>query len=119
MNRGDQLVERAANRLQELANQFAAEGGAKAKLAEELAQDAAFVRKLKPSLMRARLKGEAPTDTKPSQGVVAPSSPQLGGRPKPKGKGGPNPLLVIGIAFAVGIAAAKLIDWRGHAHPRD
>ena len=118
MNRADQLVERAADRLQELANQFAAEGGPKAKLAGELAEDAAFVRKLKPSLMRARLRGEAPTDQKPGEGVVAPAGPQLGERPKPRGKGGPNPLVVIGIAFAVGIVAAKLIDWRGHAHPR-
>jgi hypothetical protein len=49
---------------------------------------------------------------------VAPSGPQLE-RPK-KGAGeGPNPFLVIGVAFAAGIFVAKLIDWRGHAHPRD
>ena len=118
MSRADQLVERAADRLQELANQFAAEGGSKAKLADELAEDAAFVRKLKPSLMKARLRGEAPTDQKPGEGVVAPSGPQMRRR-KPPGKGGPNPLVVIGVAFVVGIAAAKLIDWRGHAHPRN
>ena len=118
MSRGDQLVERAADRLQELANQFAAEGGSKAKLADELAEDAAFVRKLKPSLMKARLRGEAPTDQKPGEGVVAPSGPQLGQRPKSRGKDGPNPFVVVGVAFVVGIAVAKLIDWRGHAHPR-
>lgn len=117
MSRADQLVERAADRLQKLANQFAAEGGSKAKLADELAEDAAFVRKLKPSLMKARLRGEAPTNQKPGEGTVAPSAPQVS-RPKPPGKDGPNPFLVIGVAFVVGIAAAKLIDWRGHAHPR-
>jgi hypothetical protein len=26
---------------------------------------------------------------------------------------------VIGVAFAAGVVLAKLIDWRGHAHPRD
>jgi hypothetical protein len=36
---------------------------------------------------------------------------------RPRG-GGPNPWLVIGAAFAAGILAAKVIDWRGHAHPR-
>jgi hypothetical protein len=119
MNRADRLVDRAANRLQRLARDFAADGGAKGQVAQELAADAAFLRKLKPSLMRARLRGEAPTNTKPDEGVVAPSAPQLGARPKPARAGGPNPLLVVGAAFVVGIAVAKLIDWRGHAHPRD
>ena len=30
-----------------------------------------------------------------------------------------NPFLVIGIALATGILLAKIVDWRGHAHPRD
>jgi hypothetical protein len=78
-----------------------------------------FVRKLKPSLIAARARGEAPTGQPPGSGTVAPSSPQLGQRPKPPRTGGPNPWLVVAAAFAVGIAVAKLIDWRGHAHPRD
>ncbi len=45
---------------------------------------------------------------------AAPSGPQLGKRPKPA-----NPFLVLGIAFTLGIALAKWIDWRSHAHPRD
>jgi len=118
MTKGDALVDRAANRLQELANRAAAEGGVKAKLAPELADDAAFVRKLKPSLIRARIKGRAPTNQKPGEGTIAPSAPQLGERPKPKG-GGPNPFVVIGVALAAGVLLAKVIDWRGHAHPRD
>jgi hypothetical protein len=117
VNRGDQLVELAADRLQGLANSFAAKGGSHAKLAEELADDAAFLRKLKPSLMLARFRGEAPKNQKPEQGVVAPSGPQLS--PAPKKRGGPNPFLVVGAAFVVGVAVAKFVDWRGHAHPRD
>jgi hypothetical protein len=118
MNVGDRLVDRFADRLQRVANDFAAAGGTKAQFADELAGDAAFVRKLKPSLMVARFRGEAPTHTKPEQGVVAPSGPQLGTRPNPAKQGGPNPFIVVGAAFVAGIAFAKLVDWRGHAHPR-
>jgi hypothetical protein len=117
--RGDRVVESAADKLQALANDFAAQGGAKAKLADELAEDAAFVRKLKPSLMKARMKGDAPTNQPPDSGAVAPSGPQLGPRPKKKSRGGINPFIVVGAALVVGIATAKFIDWRGHAHPRD
>ena len=118
--KADQIVDRGADRLQELADKAAASGGMKAKLAQELADDAAFLRKLKPSLVVARLRGEAPTDQRPETDVRAPTGPQLGKRPKPKnGSGGPNPFVVVAAALAVGIALAKIIDWRGHAHPRD
>jgi hypothetical protein len=116
----DQTVESAADKVQGLANRMAAEGGVKSKLAEPLAEDADFIRKLKPSLIKARARGEAPTNQKPGTGRLAPSSPQLPKRTKPKGTGGgPNPWLVVGVALAAGIVLAKWIDWRGHAHPRD
>jgi hypothetical protein len=113
----DQTVERAATKLQQLANQWAGESGLKAKLAQPLAEDADLIRKMKPSLIKARAKGEAPTNLKPGQGTVAPSGPQLV-RKKKKGVG-PTPWIVVGVALATGIALAKWIDWRGHAHPRD
>jgi hypothetical protein len=117
----DQTVERAANKLRQLADQMAGEGGVKAKLAEPLAEDADLIRKMKPSLIKARAKGEAPRNQKPGQATAAPSSPQLGARPKPKRGpgGGPNPWLIAGAALAAGIFIAKWVDWRGHAHPRD
>ena len=118
MSTADNKVERAANKLQQLANEFAGEGGLKAKLAEPLAEDADFIRKLKPSLIKARAKGDAPTNLKPGRAPIAPTGPQLAKRKKPKG-GGPSPFLVIGVALAAGIVLAKWIDWRGHAHPRD
>jgi len=119
----DQKVDQWADALQRQADKAAANGGSTEKLAQLLADDAAFLRKLKPSLMRARLKGQAPTNQKPTEGTVAPSGPQLGDRPEPTGigktdKGGPNPYLVVGAAFVVGVFVAKWIDWRGHAHPR-
>ena len=119
MTKGDQAVERGAARLQEAAEKAAAKGGVAAKLAEPLAEDAAFLRKLKPSLMAARARGEAPTNQKPGEGVVAPSTPQLGKRPKQADGGGPNPFAIVGGALALGVLLAKAIDWRGHAHPRD
>ena len=117
--KADQLVDKGADRLQELADRAAASGGVKAKLAGELADDAAFLRKLKPSLMVARARGEAPTNQKPGKGTVAPAGPQLGKRTKPKDGSGPNPILVVAAALVIGIVIAKVIDWRGHAHPRD
>ena len=119
MSRADEAVERAADKLQELADQSAGQPGLKGKLAQPLADDAEFLRKLKPSLMAARARGEAPTGQQPGSGTVAPSAPQLGRRPKPPGKDGPNPWVVVAAALAIGIALAKWIDWRGHAHPRD
>jgi hypothetical protein len=118
-SKADQVVDKGADRLQELADQAAASGGIKAKLARELADDAAFLRKLKPSLMVARAKGEAPTNQRLGPGTVAPGGPQLGKRPKPKNGSGPSPLVLIAAAFVAGIVIAKVIDWRGHAHPRD
>jgi hypothetical protein len=119
MNAVDRTIERAADKLQQAANKAADQGGLKAKLAHELADDAAFLRKLKPSLMVARAKGRAPTNQKPGEGVVAPTGPQLGARPRPARTGGPNPFVVIGVAVAAGVLLAKVIDWRSHAHPRD
>ena len=113
---GDAILEKGADRLQELADRAAASSGPASKLAEPLAEDAVLLRRMKPSLIKARLKGEAPTDLQPGSGAtVAPTGPQLGKR---KRRGGPNPFLVVGIALAAGVALAKVLDWRGHAHPR-
>ena len=118
MNRVDEAIDRGADRLQQLAQQMAADGGAKAKLAALLADDAAFLRKLKPSLIAARARGEAPTDQEPGTVTTAPSGPQLQRERRPRGQGGPNPFVIVGVALAVGILLAKVIDWRSHAHPR-
>jgi hypothetical protein len=119
MTTADQKIEHAADKLQELANRMAGEGGVKSKLAEPLADDADLLRKMKPSLIKARVRGQARTDQKRGEGRVAPSSPQPGSRPKPRKRGGPNPWLVAGVALAAGIFLAKWVDRRGRAHPRD
>ena len=96
MTKGDATLEMSADRLQELSDKAAEAGGPAARMAEPLAQDAAFLRRMKPSSVGQRVKSAA-------------------GR----GRGrGPSPFLVIGAAFAAGIVLAKVLDWRGHAHPR-
>jgi hypothetical protein len=127
MIKGDLLVERGAAGLEGLSRKAAAKGGLAATFADELAEDAAFLRKLKPSLIKARAQGKAPINRarqEPrahSRPQVSASRPPRRRRPKRRRKrtGGPNPFLVAGVALAAGIALAKVIDWRGHAHPRD
>jgi hypothetical protein len=113
---GDAILEKGAERLQELSDRAAATGGPAAKLAEPLAEDAVLLRRMKPSLIAARIKGDAPTDLEPGAGAVVAPPAQTSRR---RGKGGPNPILVIGGALLAGIVLAKVLDWRGHAHPRD
>jgi hypothetical protein len=106
MTAGDALVDRGADRLEELSDKAEAAGGVKAKLVDELRADSAFLRKLKPGLMLERIRGDR---------GIEPSPPKT---PKAKGSG-PSPFLVAAAAFAIGILAARIIDWRGDAHPRD
>jgi len=116
--KGDKAVESGADKLAELSDKAAARGGVAAKVAPELAEDASFLRKLKPSLMVKRAKGELPKDAEPGTTAtpLAPSGSQHG--PRKQDGDGPNPLAVAGAAFGVGTLLAKIIDWRGHAHPR-
>ena len=124
MTKGDLLVERGATRLQQLARRAAGRGdGIGEWLAEELQADSEFLRKLKPSLIKARARGENPaTPRAPEPPPAAPPAPE---RKKPKkkkrrsGGGGPSPLLIVGGALVAGVVLAKFVDWRGHAHPRD
>jgi hypothetical protein len=115
--KGDRAVETGADKLRDLSEKAAARGGVAGKIADELADDAAFLRKLKPSLIVKRARGELPRDQEPAAatavGPAAPSAPQHARR-----SGGPNPFLVAAVAFGVGMLLAKAIDWRGHAHPR-
>jgi hypothetical protein len=129
MSKGDLLVERGAAKLQHLARRAAGRGdGVGEWLSEELRADAEFLRKLKPSLIAARARGEnssEPVEPRDYAGPPPPPPPPpREARPKKKKKrktksGGPSPILVVGAALVAGIVAAKVIDWRGHAHPRD
>ncbi|MFL5962219.1 MAG: hypothetical protein ACJ757_04935 [Gaiellaceae bacterium] len=113
MTKADQTVESAADKLEALVREAQRSGGVKAKVGAAFAEDPEFLRKLKPSLIAARAKGEAPID-EPARN--APSGPQLA-RPKPKKSGGVSPWLVVGAALVGGYVLAKVLDWRGHAHP--
>jgi hypothetical protein len=80
----------------------------KEKLDRELAEDRAFLRKL-----AARARGRRVDEAAPRAAQLPPRRPDEQAQP-----GGPNPFLVLGVAFVAGVALAKWLDWRGHAHPR-
>src|SRR5919202_3940918 len=111
----DQTIDRAADKLQELAQKAAGQNGLKGKLAEPLAEDAAFLRKLKPSLIAARARGDAPTDEKPAAGTVTPVAPAP--KPEKPNGGGPNPWLVVAGALVAGGGLAEGGRWGGPAPP--
>ena len=113
MTKADQAIDTAADKVATFVRDAQGAGGLKGKLGDAFADDPEFIRKLKPSLIKARAKGQARVEPAPR----APSGPQVE-RPKSKRRGGPSPWLVIGAAFAAGYVLAKTIDWRGHAHPR-
>jgi hypothetical protein len=117
MTKGDQAIQSVADRLERLVSSGHRAGGMKAKVADRFSDDPEFLRKLRPSLIAARAKGQTPReDTAPP--AVAPSGPQLERPKSQRRKRGINPWLVVGAAFAGGYLAAKVIDWRSHAHPR-
>jgi hypothetical protein len=120
VNRADGLVDQAADRLREFADRAAQQGGIAGMLADELADDAAFLRRLKPSAIVARAKGEAPKDLPAGTGTPPTTSrPLVGATPNPNPGTGVSPLLIVGAAFVVGIALAKLIDWRANGSSGD
>ena len=119
----DERVDRAADKLAELSRRAARAGGVRARLAEPLAEDSEFLRQLKPSLIAARARGEAPTDGAPTQAKAPVVEPEPDGRRprtagRPGGGDGPSPLLVIAAAFALGMALAHALAWLGHRYPR-
>ena len=122
MTKADQAVDSAADKLESLVRDAQESGGIKAKVGEKLADDPDFVRKLKPSLIAARAKGEtSPEDATgtATQSPRTPARPALERSKGPKAGGAPSPWAVIGVAFAAGYVLAKSLDWRGHAHPRN
>ncbi len=121
MSKGDQAIETAADKLETFVMDAQSSGGVKGKLGAALAEDPNFLRRLKPSLIVERAKGNAPTDEPAGSPARAPSAPQAAqpGPPKAKRAGGLSAWTVLGGALAAGYALAKAIDWRGgHARPR-
>ncbi|HZT16454.1 MAG TPA: hypothetical protein VFA19_10925 [Gaiellaceae bacterium] len=122
MSRVDEALDAAADRLEAFVREAERQGGLKAKVGAAFAEDPEFLRRIKPRLVAARARGRpAPPAAGPSTNGNAPA-PEPAVSPEPprtkRSRGGPNPWLVIGAAFAAGVLAAKVIDWRGHAHPR-
>ena len=122
MNKADAALDHASDRLRDLSEGLDERGGVPGKLAEPLAEDADFLPKLKPSLIEERLKenptgSESPSETRPSPTPSSRAKKKASGK---RGKGGGKKVVpLVGAAFGAGIVLAKIVDWRGHAHPRD
>ena len=141
MTSADLLVERGAQRLHRLAHRFGERGDPIGNwLAEELEADAAFLGKLKPSLIAARVRARtngaapaeppsppeapgspeppmAPGNPEPPRAASGPEPPKVDPKPKPSRR--PSPWLFVGVALVAGIVVAKVLASRGHADPRD
>src|SRR4051794_41857196 len=117
MTRADQVAEPAEDRLEAIVRTPQKSGGVKAKAESALAEDPSFLRKLKPSLVAARVRGENP----PAPG--APSGSRLDGpdstlQKQPKKSGGSvRPWLRGGGGLPAGFVVAKGVDLGGGAHP--
>jgi hypothetical protein len=110
----DELIDRGADRLEELSRRTSHR-----RIAEELRDDAEFLRKLKPSLIVERVRGEDTSgEPKPAPQTTEPRTEVNPPRRKPSKSGGLNPFVVVAATFAVGILLAKVVDWRSVAHPR-
>ena len=114
MTKADHAVEKSADSLDHLAGKAAdRHDGVGQWLAKELKNDAAFLRKLKPSLIKARAQSKKGKDA-PS----APSGPQLAAsspKKKRRNRKAPPPVVIVGAALVAGVVLAKVIDWRSHA----
>jgi hypothetical protein len=129
LDRVDALLERGADALDSWARDLTREDGFKRQIGEELHDDADFLRRLAPTKIVTRARGETPVEdhvSPPAATAVAEGEPPAPAQQRPlppaleqaKRGGGVNPWVVVGAAFVAGVALAKIIDWRGHAHPR-
>ena len=107
MTSADRAFERAAGKLDELASEAEEKGGVTEKLAPKLADDADFLRKMEPSKVAQRVRGER-----------SPEPARAEPKRRDKRPGTVAALAPVGAAFGLGILIAKLVDWRSHAEPR-
>ena len=114
MTKADHAVEKSADSLDHLAGKAAdRHDGVGQWLAKELKNDAAFLRKLKPSLIKARARNK-----KGKEAPSAPSGPQRAGsgpKKKRRNRKAPPPIVIVGAALVAGVVVAKVISWRANA----
>src|SRR5262249_57768120 len=118
------LVGRGAGAMEGFARDLAVDGGFRRQVAEELIDDAAFLRKLKPTKIAARARGDMPVTGVPAEPAVAvaaereemtlPRPAPAPEAPKQAGKKGGNPLADVDDAVVAGTALPTRTAWRGH-----
>ena len=115
MTKADRIVRQAADKVEEIAATAAEKGGPLGKLAPALEGDAEFLRKMEPSKIARRVRGDDVRGDGPLRPVRALETPQPAQKPRPPGA--LASLARIGAAFALGVLVAEFIDWRSYAEP--
>ena len=95
------------------------EAASRRRLADELADDAAFLRKLKPSLIERAREGRGPDDaaSRARRDVARPARSSARGRSRSDARKGLNPWLVVGGALVGGLVLAKVDRLEGPCPP--
>jgi hypothetical protein len=115
MSEVDKALERAAGKLDELAEAAARKGGVAERAAPALADDADFLRTIGPSKVVDRIRSEGP-ERAPRERAPRDGRGNKGGGKKSGGL--VSSLAPAGAALALGILIAKLVEWRSYAEPR-
>ncbi len=106
-----EIVSKPAEKLDELGDRAAEQGGVVAKSAEDLHADADFLRKLDP-------RREPDGSGEPGSQMLRATPTGSAGRKRAAAKRGRRALIVIGGSFVAGLAVATFLQWRSLVEPR-
>ena len=116
--KGDRAVDAGADEARRARGQGRRQGRPRpASSRDELADDAAFLRKLKPSLIASRAKGEAPNDAEPGAAAAGARTDAAELRAEVRRQAARTRSSSRAPRSPSATVLAKMIDWRGHAHP--
>ena len=106
-----EILSKPADKLDELGDRAAEQGGVVAKAAEDLHADADFLRRLDP-------RREPDGSDEPGSQMLRATPTGSAGRKPAADKRGRRALIVIGGSFAAGLVLAAFLHWRSLVEPR-
>jgi hypothetical protein len=106
-----EMLSKPADKLDELGDRAAEQGGVVAKAAEDLHADADFLRRLDP-------RREPDGASEPGSQLLRATPSRSGGKKPAADKRSRRALIVIGGAFLAGLAVAAFLQWRSLVEPR-